>query len=204
MTLTRCSTRSITIDVLLSPDEWNEGLRRDAVDGLTATPKTLPPTWLYDDVGSALYDEITRVPEYYPARTERGILDEWADDMVSLAAPDTLVELGSGTAEKTETWLDAMAATGRLERYVPFDVSESTLRQSASRIADSYGIDLGALRKCQQADRHSQHRDLGRRVEQQQHAGGRDEHCCGGNQPRPQPVKQETGRNPSQGHHRDI
>ena len=63
------------IDVLLGSDEWNAGLRSDALAGLTATPKTLTPTWLYDDSGSALYDAITRLPEYYPSRTEQSILD---------------------------------------------------------------------------------------------------------------------------------
>src|ERR1043165_7674432 len=70
-------TLPITIDVLLGPDEWNAGLVSDALAGLTATPKTLTPTWLYDDTGSELYDTITRLPEYYPARTEQSILDRW-------------------------------------------------------------------------------------------------------------------------------
>jgi L-histidine N-alpha-methyltransferase len=132
----------ITIDVLLGPDEWTDGLRRDALAGLTATPKTLPPTWLYDEVGSALYDEITRLPEYYPARTERSILDAFASKMAEVAGADTLVELGSGTSEKTRELLDAMAMTGRLRRYVPVDVAGPTLRTSALAIADDYGIDV--------------------------------------------------------------
>jgi L-histidine N-alpha-methyltransferase len=131
-----------TIDVLLGPDEWNEGLRRDALAGLSADPKTLPPTWLYDEAGSALYDEITRVPEYYPARTEQSILDDWADEMIATADADTLVELGSGTSDKTRALLDEMAATGRLRRYVPFDVAESTLRDSARRIAQLYNVEV--------------------------------------------------------------
>jgi L-histidine Nalpha-methyltransferase len=135
-------TLPITIDVLLGPDEWNEGLRADALAGLTSTPKTLTPTWLYDDAGSALYDAITRLPEYYPARTEQSILDRWAPQMVDRVGADTLVELGSGTSEKTGALLDAMAATGDLRRYVPFDVADATLRDAADRIAARYGIDV--------------------------------------------------------------
>lgn len=131
-----------TIEVLLGPDEWTDGLRRDALAGLSSDPKTLPPTWLYDDVGSALYDEITRIPEYYPARTEQSILDHWADEMVETAGADTLVELGSGTSDKTTSLLDAMAATDRLRRYIPFDVAESTLRDSARRIAKLYEVEV--------------------------------------------------------------
>jgi len=135
-------TLPITIDVLLGPDEWNAGLRSDALAGLTATPKTLTPTWLYDDTGSALYDTITRLPEYYPARTEQSILDRWAPEMVAISGADTLVELGSGTSDKTRALLDAMAATGSLRRYVPFDVADATLRDASTRIAIDYGIEV--------------------------------------------------------------
>ena len=135
-------TLPITIDVLLGPDEWNAGLRSDALAGLTATPKTLTPTWLYDDAGSALYDVITRLPEYYPARTEQSILDRWATEMIAITRPDTLVELGSGTSDKTRSLLDAMAATGALRRYVPFDVADATLREASVRIATDYALDV--------------------------------------------------------------
>jgi len=135
-------TLPITIDVLLGPDEWNAGLRSDALAGLTASPKTLTPTWLYDDTGSALYDAITRLPEYYPARTEQSILDRWAPEMVAITRSDTLVELGSGTSDKTRALLDAMAATGALQRYVPFDVADATLREASTRVATDYAIDV--------------------------------------------------------------
>jgi L-histidine Nalpha-methyltransferase len=135
-------TLPITIDVLLGPDEWNAGLRADALAGLTATPKTLTPTWLYDDTGSALYDAITRLPEYYPARTEQSILDRWAPEMVAITGPDTLVELGSGTSDKTRSLLDAIAMTGALRRYVPFDVADATLREASARIATDYAIEV--------------------------------------------------------------
>jgi L-histidine Nalpha-methyltransferase len=136
------ANKPITIDVHLGPDDWRASLRRDALFGLTSQPKTLPPTWLYDDTGSALYDEITRLPEYYPARTEQSILDRWADSMAALVNADTLVELGSGTSDKTRAILDAMARRNQLERYVPFDVAETTLRTAAESIANDYGIEV--------------------------------------------------------------
>jgi len=106
--------------------------------GLGATPKTLPPKWFYDDRGSELFDEITRLPEYYPTRTERSILVEHARDVAELTKADTLVELGSGTSEKTRLLLDALRDAGTLERFVPFDVSEQTLRDAAAGVAREY------------------------------------------------------------------
>lgn len=90
----------VTIDVLLGPDEWNAGLRSDALAGLTATSRRLPPTWLHDDVGSVDYDEVTRLPECYPARSEQSFLDRHASEIVAAAAADTLVELGPGLSDK--------------------------------------------------------------------------------------------------------
>jgi L-histidine N-alpha-methyltransferase len=118
------------------------GLRADVTRGLTATPKALPPKWFYDKIGSELFEEITRLPEYYPTRTERGILHEHARTLVETAAPDTIVELGSGSSEKTRLLLDALVARSqRLARrpgYVALDVSEDALRGACSALADSY------------------------------------------------------------------
>jgi L-histidine N-alpha-methyltransferase len=108
-------------------------------------PKVLPPVWFYDERGSELFDEITRLPEYYLTRAERAILEPHAPDIVGAAKASTLVELGSGTSEKTRLLLDAMAANGTLERFVPFDVSEEILRSAAHDIADTYGIDVAAV-----------------------------------------------------------
>jgi L-histidine Nalpha-methyltransferase len=127
-----------SIEVLIGPDEWAAELRRDARAGLTSSPKVLPPTWLYDDLGSVLFDAITRVPEYYPTRTERAILAAHADEIAALTQADTLVELGSGTSAKTRLLLDAMAGAGHLRRFVPFDVAEPTLRAAADAIGDAY------------------------------------------------------------------
>ncbi len=118
-------------------------LEDDARSGLTSTPKDIPPKWFYDDRGSALFDEITRLPEYYPTRCERAILRAQAGAIVAAAGADTLVELGSGTSEKTRILLDAMRDAGVLVRCVPFDVSKQTLHDAAAAIEQEYaGIDV--------------------------------------------------------------
>ncbi len=126
------------LDVHVTAADLRAVMERDVREGLTATPKCLPPVYFYDDRGSRLFDAITRLPEYYPTRAERGILEVSAKEMAELAAADTLVELGAGTCEKTRVLLDAMAATGRLERYVPFDVSATTIERAAAELADDY------------------------------------------------------------------
>jgi L-histidine N-alpha-methyltransferase len=137
---------AIRVDVHLAPDDAARALEHDVRTGLGATPKTLPPKWFYDDRGSELFDEITRLPEYYPTRTERAILDAHAADVATITGADTLVELGSGTSEKTRILLDALAKEGSLRRYVPFDVSEATLRSSAAEVAREYaGIEVHAV-----------------------------------------------------------
>jgi L-histidine N-alpha-methyltransferase len=121
-------------------------LRADARAGLTANPKVLPPKWFYDEEGCRLFDEITRLPEYYPTRSERVILARHAADIAARTSADTLVELGSGTSEKTRLLLDALSAQGSLRRFVPFDVSEPTLRDAASAIEVEYpGVDVHAV-----------------------------------------------------------
>jgi L-histidine N-alpha-methyltransferase len=128
----------IRVDVHLEPDAMVRALEADVRAGLSTTPRTLPPKWFYDDRGCELFDAITRLPEYYPTRAERAILTEQASVVASRTAADTLVELGSGTSEKTRLILDALAAAGTLRRFVPFDVSEETLRTAASAIASEY------------------------------------------------------------------
>lgn len=100
-------------------------LRTDVLHGLTHLPKVLPPKWFYDARGSELFEEITRLPEYYPTRAEREILLERAREIASESGARTLVELGSGSSEKTRHLIEAMPA---LDTYVPVDVSESALR----------------------------------------------------------------------------
>ncbi|RDI35745.1 L-histidine N-alpha-methyltransferase [Rhodococcus sp. AG1013] len=130
--------RAPTLEVHITPDELAAALRGDAARGLTATPKWLPPKWFYDARGSELFERITRLPEYYPTRTERALLEEHAREIAALAAPQVLVELGSGSSEKTRLLLDALGARGSLEKYVPQDVSESALRDATHRIAAEF------------------------------------------------------------------
>jgi L-histidine N-alpha-methyltransferase len=127
-----------TIDIHLSDVDLRDAMERDVRSGLTATPKQLPPVYFYDDRGSKLFDEITRLPEYYPTRSERSILDARAKDIAQISDADTLVELGAGTCDKSRLLLDAMQTNGRLERFVPLDVSDTTLWEAASAVAGEY------------------------------------------------------------------
>jgi L-histidine Nalpha-methyltransferase len=136
----------VTVDVRLRPADLWAALRRDARVGLGATPKSMPPVWFYDDRGSALYEDITRLPEYYPFRTEAALLRRSAGEIAEIAKARVLVELGSGTSEKTRLLLGAMAsASAGLNGYVPFDVSEATLRAAAEAIAADLGIGVHAV-----------------------------------------------------------
>jgi L-histidine N-alpha-methyltransferase len=138
-------TANVTVDVRLAPSERRRALIDDVLAGLSATPKVLSPVWFYDEVGSRLFDEITRLPEYYLTRAERSILELHAGEVVARAGADTLVELGSGTSEKTRLLLDAMAATGTLRRFVPLDVSEEVLREAATAVAATYDVEVHAV-----------------------------------------------------------
>jgi L-histidine Nalpha-methyltransferase len=136
----------VTVDVRVTPGDLRAALRRDARSGLSATPKSMPPVWFYDDRGSELYESITRTPEYYPFRTEHALLRRSADQIAAVAGATVLVELGSGTSEKTRLLLDAMAsASGGLDGYVPFDVAEGTLRAAARSVAEEMGIGVHAV-----------------------------------------------------------
>jgi L-histidine N-alpha-methyltransferase len=140
------SARAVTVDVRLRPDDLEIALRRDARAGLTATPKDMPPVWFYDDRGCELYEAITRTPEYYPFRAERQLLRADAGAIARAAGASVLVELGSGTSEKTRLLLDAMAAApAGLSGYIPFDVAEATLRAAAEAVAADVGIGVHAV-----------------------------------------------------------
>jgi L-histidine N-alpha-methyltransferase len=106
--------------------------------GLAAPQKELPPKYFYDHRGSELFEEITRLPEYYPTRTERSLLESWMPTLISELGTRTLVELGAGSAEKTRIILSAMQAAGTAGLYVPIDVSASFLDQTASRLRREY------------------------------------------------------------------
>jgi L-histidine N-alpha-methyltransferase len=125
------------IDVHLDPVTWRAAQIEEACHTLSERPPWLAPWWFYDEVGSDLFDQITRLPEYYPTRAERALLERHAPELADLGI-DTVVELGSGTSDKTTVILDALHAAGGLARYVPFDVSEETLRTAAARLAARY------------------------------------------------------------------
>ncbi len=130
----------------LAADSAVQALRRDVYEGLTQTPKTLPPKWFYDSVGSELFDQITRLPEYYPTRAEAEILRDRAVEIAAASGADTLVELGSGTSEKTRLLLNALRDTGPLRRFIPFDVDAGMLQAASSAIFDEYpGIEIDAV-----------------------------------------------------------
>jgi L-histidine Nalpha-methyltransferase len=130
---------TITVDVHLDEHDLRKALELDVRDGLAASPKQIAPTWFYDEEGSRLFEEITRLPEYYPTRAERALLDRHAPEVAALAGADSLVELGAGSCDKTRLLLDALAGAAALRLYVPFDVSADFLRDAATAIADEYG-----------------------------------------------------------------
>lgn len=131
-----------SVHVVLDPEHASGSLVDDVRRGLASRPLRLPPKWLYDDEGSRLFDEITRLPEYYPTEAERAILTAHADGIAAACDASTLVELGSGTSDKTRTLLDAFRSPARphgpLRRFVPVDVSEATLREAAAALGERY------------------------------------------------------------------
>lgn len=137
---------TLVVENHLPSDFITRTLRQDVLTGLSADPKWLPPRWFYDDRGSALFDEITRLPEYYPTRAERAILRERAAEIAAVSAATSLVELGAGSAEKTRLLVDALRATGSLRTYVPVDVSDAALRvASAGLLWDYPGLAVHAV-----------------------------------------------------------
>lgn len=135
-----------SIDVHLSDEEQRRLLECDARTGLTSVQKWTAPVWFYDERGSQLFDEITRLPEYYPTRAERLLLELYADDIARRSGADTLVELGAGTCEKSRILLDAFRGRGTLQRYVPLDVSDATLWGAAKVLSEEYpGLEVKAV-----------------------------------------------------------
>ena len=115
-----------------------EALRADVRAGLTASPKTLPPKYFYDARGSELFDEITRLPEYYPTRAETAILERHAAEIAELSECETLVELGSGTSAKTRLLLRALLDAGTLREFVPFDLDPAVLTAASAMLTAEY------------------------------------------------------------------
>ena len=113
-------------------------LADDVLDGLTRPFKELPPKHFYDARGAELFDQICALPEYYPTRAERAILEASAAELARVTGAVELVELGSGTAAKTRVLLDALHAGGTLRRYVPVDVTERVVRDCAEELTREY------------------------------------------------------------------
>jgi len=114
------------------------GFREELRASLTEVPRRIPPKYFYDRHGSELFEAITELPEYYPTRTERAILEARAGEIVRTSGASELVELGSGAATKTRVLLDAMAEAGTLDLYVPFDVSEAMVARVARELTQDY------------------------------------------------------------------
>jgi L-histidine Nalpha-methyltransferase len=126
--------------------ERRDALVTDVLAGLVAVPRTLPPKWFYDARGSELFDQITRLPEYYPTGAERSVLRARSGEVAALTGADTLVELGSGTSDKTRLLLDALRRAGTLRRFVPFDVDPTVLERAGRAIAAEYpGVAVHAV-----------------------------------------------------------
>jgi L-histidine N-alpha-methyltransferase len=113
-------------------------LADDVLDGLTRPFKEIPPKHFYDARGAELFDRICELPEYYPTRAERAIIEEFAAEIVATTEATELVELGSGTASKTRVLLDAMDDAGQLDRYLPVDVTESMIVDTAAALVEEY------------------------------------------------------------------
>jgi L-histidine N-alpha-methyltransferase len=127
----------VVVHTYLGPSD-ERSLADDVLDGLTKPFKELPPKHFYDARGAELFDRICELPEYYPTRAERAILDARSEDIVAVTGATELVELGSGTAAKTRLLLRAMADAGTLRRYVPIDVTESMVLGCADALADEF------------------------------------------------------------------
>ncbi len=128
----------IEIEVHLPEGGALAGLAEDVREGLSSPFKELPPKYFYDERGSELFERITELPEYYPTRAERSILESVSGEIAAAARPTTLIELGSGAAAKTRVLLDAISAAGTLETYVPVDISEEITRRVADELVDRY------------------------------------------------------------------
>lgn len=131
-------SRQITLRRETDPEALRRRMAEDVREGLGSNPKTLEPKYFYDARGSRLFEEITRLPEYYQTRTERELLRRIADDLVREVGPEALVEFGSGSGGKTVVLLDAMRDAGLLKAYAPVDVSPEPVRKVADEFADRY------------------------------------------------------------------
>lgn len=126
------------IDYLLDSQALARDDAREVIEGLTRTPKTIPPRYFYDSRGSQLFEKICQLPEYYPTRTEAAILTKYAPEIARITKVSELVELGSGSSTKTRLLLDAYSSLNSSLLYVPIDVSSSILQESAYSLLSDY------------------------------------------------------------------
>lgn len=124
--------------VLPTDPHDRERMLTEVLEGLSRPQKELSPKYFYDARGSALFEEITALQEYYPTRIERAILERWMPTWVERFAPDALVELGAGSAAKSRIILDAMEARAGGSLFVPVDVSGEFLHETAERLREEY------------------------------------------------------------------
>ncbi|MGF1514416.1 MAG: L-histidine N(alpha)-methyltransferase [Elainellaceae cyanobacterium] len=130
----------LTVEDLTGPDaiaQAEHSAAQDVIAGLQGQPKTLPPRYFYDDLGSTLFEQICTLPEYYLTRTETAILTTYSADIAAITGPCDLVELGSGSSTKTRILLNAYAGQAQL-KYCPIDVSASILKSSAEALLEDY------------------------------------------------------------------
>ncbi len=132
------TTDSDPVAVHLRAQDVAATLARDVAEGLGADHKWLPAKWLYDERGCELFEAITELPEYYPTRAERALLSAHAAEIAATAPASTLIELGSGTSEKTRLLIEALRAGGSLRRFVAFDVAEPTLRAAVADLSEAH------------------------------------------------------------------
>jgi len=138
--MTKDSSKVSTVDgcTTLRPSRHVADIFEDARDGLLQPPRSLPPKYFYDDIGSELFEQITETSEYYPTRTEDALLAAYAESIIETAAPDQILELGSGSSRKTRRLFDACQSLNRLCSYAPMDVCEAILLQAADELHASY------------------------------------------------------------------
>ena len=146
MTLTKTIPPPDRLAIRVVESSAHSTLADDVRCGLLAMPKWLPPKYFYDRHGSWLFERICETPEYYPTRIERQLLTDVAAQIIQATAAETLVELGSGSAEKTELLLAPMASQSGRRHYVPIDVCEPVMIESGNRLIRKYpALEVRAL-----------------------------------------------------------
>jgi len=120
------------------PHDFRDQMIKDVRNGLASEDKSLPSIYFYDDRGSALFEEITLLPEYYLTRAETEILETYSNEIIAAVHPDELVEIGAGYARKTRLLLTAIHEREAGDVYVPIDVSEAALRHAGNTLTETY------------------------------------------------------------------